>query len=153
MLSGSLLKNVAELLRRRTFVLSVLSLLFVAGCGEAKFGMPGAVALKGTLTDGGTPLFVEGIENATGMIVVEFHAVIEGEPEPAAVTSATVDLDGNFEIPQGIEPGEYVITVRQWEPYPQNDLLKDKFRFGKSNIKRTIDGDATLDIDLSKPEG
>jgi hypothetical protein len=69
------------------------------------------------------------------------------------VTTATVNLEGNFEITQGIEPGEYLITVRQWEPYPQKDLLKGKFSAKKSKILRTIDGETALDIDISKPEG
>ena len=136
--------------------IALFCLLFAValGCGEDKFGMPNAVSLKGTLTDGGEPLFVEGIENATGMIVVEFHPTMEdGKPLPDAATTATVDLDGNFEIPQGIEPGEYTITVRQWEPYPQNDLLKGKFRLGKSKIVRTISADTSLDIDISNPTG
>jgi len=136
--------------------IALFCLLFAValGCGEDKFGMPNAVSLKGTLTDGGEPLFVEGIENATGMIVIEFHPTMEdGKPQPTAATTATVDLDGNFEIPQGIEPGEYTITVRQWEPYPQNDLLKGKFRLGKSKIVRTISADTSLDIDISNPTG
>ena len=37
-----------------------------------------------------------------------------------------------FEVYDGIKPGEYLITVRQWEPYPSNDLLKGKFGPKKS---------------------
>ena len=125
----------------------------LSGCAKEGFKVSDAVALSGTLTDEGTPLFVEGIENATGMIVLEFHPIIDGEPDRTASASAEADLDGNFEIPQGIEPGEYIITVRQWEPYPENDLLKGKFRLGRSKIVRTIEGDTTLDIDVSRPEG
>ena len=125
---------------------------FAFGCGSESYQMDNAVKLQGTLTDDGEPLFVEGIENATGMIVVGFHEIIEGKPGPET-TSARVDLEGNFEIPQGIESGEYLITVRQWEPYPQKDLLKGKFGPRKSKLKRTIDGDTVLDIDISKPEG
>lgn len=125
---------------------------FLIGCGDSSSLMSDAVPLTGTLTDGGEPLFVEGLENATGMIVLGFHTIIEGKPGPE-VTTATADLDGKFEIPQGIEAGEYLITVRQWEPYPQRDLLKGKFSAKKSNIKRTIDGAAPLDIDISNPDG
>lgn len=136
----------------RTLAGCCLFLLFVCGCTDEKFSMQNAVAMKGTLTDAGVPLVVEGIENATGMIVLEFHPVVEGEVDTTAATTSLVDLEGNFEIPQGIEPGEYVITVRQWEPYPQKDLLKGKFRLGKSKIIRNIDSDTVLDIDISNPE-
>jgi hypothetical protein len=132
--------------------LSLSLLLPILGCSDTSFGLAGAVTLTGTLSDAGEPLFVEGIENATGMIVVGFHPIVEGKPAEE-VTTATVNLEGNFEIPQGIEPGEYLITVRQWEPYPQKDLLKGKFSAKKSEILRTIDGETALDIDISKPEG
>ena len=114
--------------------------------------MANAVQLTGTLTDNGEPLFVEGLENATGMIIVGFHPIFEGKPAEE-ITTAQVNAEGVFEIPQGIEPGDYLITVRQWQPYPQNDLLKGKFSAKKSPIRKTIDGDTALDIDISKPEG
>lgn len=132
--------------------LCVCLFVIILGCGDASFMMPDAVPLTGTLTDSGEPLFVEGLENATGMIVLGFHAIIDGKPGPE-VTTATVDLEGKFEIPQGIEAGEYLITVRQWEPYPQKDLLKGKFSAAKSKIRRTIDGTAPLDIDIANPDG
>ena len=141
------------MLNMRRLILGVAVSVLLTGCAKEGFQVTDAVALSGTLTDEGTPLFVEGIENATGMIVLEFHPIIEGKPERTASASAEADLDGNFEIPQGIEPGEYIITVRQWEPYPENDLLKGKFRLGRSKIVRTIEGDTTLDIDISNPEG
>lgn len=131
---------------------TLLLLLALIGCKEAAFGLPDAFALKGTLTDGGTPLTVEGMENGTGMITLGFHPVINGRTE-GEVTSARVDADGNFEIPQGIEPGEYVITVRQWQPYPQNDLLKGRFSPKNSKLKRVIDSDTELNIDLSDLDG
>ena len=124
----------------------------LGGCGDSSYSMPDSVELKGKLTDGGEPLFVEGLENATGMILVGFHAIVDGKPGPET-TNAAVDAEGSFEIPQGIEAGEYLITVRQYEPYPQKDLLKGKFSPAKSKIRRTIDGTEPLDIDISNPEG
>ena len=126
-------------------------LLCCAGCAKDGYGLPNSVKLTGKLSDAGEPLFVEGLENATGMITVGFHRIEEGKPGPE-VTNAMVDIEGNFEIPQGIEPGEYLITVRQWQPYPQNDLLKGKFSERKSPIRRTIDGDTVLEIDISNTE-
>ena len=133
-------------------VLCVCLFAILVGCGDSPYSMPNAVELTGKLTDGGEPLFVEGLENATGMILVGFHAIVDGKPGPET-TNAAVDVDGNFEIPQGIEAGEYLITVRQYEPYPQRDLLKGKFGPAKSKIRRTIDGTEPLDIDIANPEG
>ena len=143
-----------DYMSRRSLVLSITLavLATILGCSESKYGLPNTVKLKGKLTDNGEPLFVEGLENATGMIRLGFHPVVEGKPIEE-VTSTTVDLEGNFEVVDGIEPGEYMITVGQYEPYPQNDLLKGKFGAKKSPIRKTIDGDTELDIDISKPEG
>lgn len=130
----------------------VMGLLASIGCSPDKYARPNTVKLKGTLTDDGDPLFVEGLENATGMIRVGFHPIVEGKPAEE-VTSATVNLEGHFELTDGIEPGEYLITVGQYEPYPQNDLLKGKFGPKKSPIRKVIDSDIEIDIDISKPEG
>jgi len=143
-----------DILSRR-IAISLIALAVLAnlsGCGESTYGLPNTVKLSGKLTDNGEPLFVEGLENATGMIRLGFHPIVEGKPI-VEVTSTTVDLQGNFEVVDGIEPGEYMVTVGQFEPYPQNDLLKGKFGARKSPIRKTIDGDTVLDIDISKPEG
>lgn len=132
-----------------------LTLLFQAGCGEEGYGLANAVKLTGTVTDGGTPLHVEGLENATGMITVGF-CPIEGDGKGQArveATSAMVAADGTFEVVDGIQPGTYLITVRAWEPYPQIDKLKGKFSEQRSKIIREIAGDTELEIDVSNPEG
>ena len=134
----------------RKLVFAVLGCMAILGCDKAGYEMPDAVKLTGTLSDGGETLTVEGIENGTGMIVVGFHPIEDGKPIEE-VTSAIVDQEGKFEIPQGIESAEYMITVRQWQPYPSTDLLKGKFGPRKSKIRRTIGGDTDLVIDLSKP--
>lgn len=133
-------------------IVTLLVALLTVGCSPEKYSRANTVKLKGKLSDNGEPLFVEGIENATGMIRVGFHPILEGKPTEE-VTSAAVDLEGNFELTDGIEPGEYLITVGQYEPYPQNDLLKGKFGPKKSPIRKVIDADTELDIDISRPEG
>ena len=133
-----------------TLVVGLLSLSL--GCSPDKYARANTVKLKGKLSDDGKPLIVEGLENATGMIRVGFHPIVEGKPIEE-VTSATVDLEGNFEVTDGIEPGEYLITVGQYQPYPQNDLLKGKFGPRKSPIRKTIESDTDLEIDIAKPEG
>lgn len=127
--------------------LTVTSLML--GCTDETHQLPGAVKLTGSLSNGGEILTVEGWINGTGMVVVGFHPIVDGKPIEQT-TSAWVGEDGKFEIPQGIEPGEYLITVRQWDPQPENDLLKGKFSERKSKIRRTIDADTELVIDISE---
>lgn len=144
------------MINRFTSVVALICICFLlVGCGDDKYQRAGTVKLKGRLHDNGKPLFVEGLENATGMIKLGFHPIIEGKPIEE-VTSARANLDGDFELVDGLEPGEYLITVSQYEPYPDNDLLKGKFGSRnprKSPIRKTIEEDTELDIDLSKPEG
>ena len=124
----------------------------VVGCQPAGYQMPDAVKLTGSLSQDGEILTVEGMENGTGMIVVGFHPIVDDKPLEE-VTTAMVNQEGHFEIPQGIEPGEYLITVRQWQPYLENDLLQGEFGPTKSKIRRTIDDDTELTIDLAQPDG
>lgn len=136
------------------FALGV-ALVLQIGCGEEGYGLANAVKLTGTVTDGGTPIHVEGLENATGMITVGF-CPIEGDGKGQArieSTAAMVAADGTFEVVDGIEPGTYVVTVRAWEPYPQVDKLKGKFSENRSKIIREITGDTVLEIDVANPEG
>lgn len=134
--------------------LFLISLLVQLGCSEAGFQLAGTVPLTGTVTDAGTPIHVEGLENATGMIVVGFCKVDdEGKGERIEESTAAVNPDGTFEVVDGVEPGNYAISVRAWEPYPQNDKLKGKFSPKKTKIIRRIDGETTLEIDVSNPEG
>lgn len=137
----------------RALLLTVLMVFAVAGCQRTTHQMlPNAVKLSGTLTNAGEPLTVEGYENGTGFIVVGFHPIVDGKPIEET-TAAHADEMGKFEIVEGIEPGEYLITVRQWQPYQSNDLLKGKFAPNKSKIRRNIEGDTVLDLDVANPEG
>ena len=133
-------------------ILFLVLLWSCIGCNSQGYQMANAVKLTGSLSDGGEILDVEGRENGTGMIVIGFHPVVDGKPIEET-TTAVVDQEGKFEIPQGIEPGDYLITVRQWQPYPENDLLKGKFGPRKSKIRRTIGADTELVIDIAAPEG
>ena len=122
------------------------------GCGSrSSYELPNTVKLSGSLSRDGEILTVEGRENGTGMIIVGFHPIVDDKPLEQ-VTSASVDEQGKFEVFDGISPGEYLVTVRQWQPYDENDLLKGKFGPRKSKIRRTIEGDTELTLDLANPE-
>lgn len=126
--------------------------LFV-GCGaKPDYQVPGAVKVTGSLTNGGAILTVEGRENGTGMILVGFHPIVDGKPIEQA-SSASVNEQGEFDVFDGLQPGEYLITVRQWQPYDSNDLLQGKFSPKKSPIRRTISGETQLVLDLANPDG
>jgi hypothetical protein len=127
--------------------------LLLLGCGsKPKYEQPNTVKLSGSLTDGGEILTVEGRENGTGMILVGFHRIVDGKPIEQS-TSASVNEEGKFEVFDGIEPGEYLITVRQWQPYDSDDLLKGRFSPRNSKIRCTIEGDTELALDLANPDG
>ncbi len=120
------------------------------GCQKETYELPNAVKIAGTLSNDGEILEVAGRMNGTGRIVIGFHPIVDGKPIEET-TQAWVGEEGTFEISQGIEPGEYLLTVYQLQD--EKDLLKGKFGVRKSKIIRTIDVDTFLDIDISKPEG
>lgn len=133
----------------RLVLLIAICVSFV-GCKKEGYQLPNAVEIAGTLSKDGEILEVEGRMNGTGRIVIGFHPMIDGKPIEET-TQAWVDEDGTFKISQGIEPGEYLVTVYQLQD--EVDLLKGKFGARKSKIIRTIDADTFLEIDIAKPEG
>ncbi len=122
------------------------------GCTSEKT-LPNVVMVSGRVTDGGTPLHVEGRNVAIGRVTVGFYPITD-DGERIEATSADVDAEGNFEVIDGVKPGKYLITVRQWDPFPTTDRLKGKFDEKKSRIIRDISADEIeLIIDVSNPEG
>jgi hypothetical protein len=123
----------------RLFVRAVcLFSIGLVGCGPSNT-VPGTVPLKGTLLDGGKPLEVQNRAVKIGRVVVGFWRMDSPETprtELTETTSADVDESGNFELVDGIAPGTYLITIRQWDPYPSVDRLKSKFSEQESNIIR-----------------
>ena len=61
------------------------------------------------------------------------------------------DREGKFTITD-VAPGNYKVGIEQFDPTPQVDKLNGVFHPSSSKIKRTIDGQAPLAIDLAKPE-
>jgi len=139
---------------RLHFVLPLTALLLI-GCEKKSHKLPNGEKLTGKVTDNGQPLFVKGRENATGMIVIGFCPITAEAKGQQHIEAAYADVadDGTFELVQGIELGKYVITIRQWEPYPQNDKLKGIFSGKNSKIICEVDGETELVINLANSEG
>jgi hypothetical protein len=124
-------------------------LALVAGCTK-QYQVGGTVKLTGKVTKDGEPLQVEGREMGLGMVQIGF-CQLENEKDPVRIRTATamVDEDGSFEVVDGLEPGLYVVTVEQWDPYPSTDRLRGKFNDQNSKIVREISADTELVLDLS----
>jgi hypothetical protein len=125
--------------------LAVLTGLAASGCGSG-----GAIRVKGTVTNNGQPLSV----SDKGMVQVIF---IPDDPEKAGDTyPANVNPDGTFEVPgkegKGIPPGKYRVAVRQLDPYPTKDKLKDKFSPEKTPIVRDV-ASREVNIDIANVSG
>ncbi len=137
-------------LMRRNFCIALLVCL-VGGCTATK-KLPNRVKVVGRVTSGGAPLHVERRDIGLGMVTIGFFPIVEDGPLVEA-TSAQADAEGNFEVIDGLEPGKYLISVRQWDPYPQIDRLQGRFDERNSKIIRDFSGDeAELVIDVSDPE-
>jgi hypothetical protein len=135
----------------RGFRYVLLVLVVFWGCSR-NATEDGTVRVRGRVTNAGQPLEVEGTDVGLGSVAVGFYPMYDGE-ELVELTSAQANAEGHFELIDGIPPGTYRITVRQWDPYPQVDRLKGKFDEKRSKIVRQLTGEEDLVIDVSKPEG
>lgn len=106
--------------------------------------------------NGGELLKVANAEIGVGKVEVTFYRVNEaGKPDESNPMSAIVDpATGEFRpggpTGAGLPNGTYKVAVRQWDPYPEVDVLKGKFDAAHTPIELVVDGTKTLDIDLSK---
>ena len=130
-----------------------LGCVALAGCSQTT-QLPNVVKVSGRVTDGGTPLHVDGRDIGLGRVVVGFYPIDGEDSELVEVTSADVDADGNFDVIDGVVPGKYRISVRQWDPYDTVDRLENRFDGTNSKIVRQIDQDTSeLNIDVANPDG
>lgn len=122
-----------------------------SGCTSNEHQLPNRVMVHGRVTDGGQPLHVEGRHLGLGAVTIGFCPMEDGPLVEA--TSAQADPEGYFEVIDGLEPGKYLVTVRQWDPYPQIDRLQGRLDQRNSKIIREFSGDeAELIIDVSNPK-
>ena len=109
------------------FLLTLLSLLAVCGCGE---GRPATVPVSGKVTFGGGPWPKPGKLYFTG------SEAIEGHPQRPGV--AEFDTDGQFTVTtwdegDGLLPGKYRARVECWKVYP-NVVPPDPVTPGESYL-------------------
>ncbi len=131
-------------------LLPLLACLVLAGCGG---GEESGVEVRGRLTRDGKPLVVDPQQREVGIGGVEicFYRIGEdGKPtDQGEMTQA--DAEGNFDLPDRIDPGRYRIAVKHL--VGGADALQGKFDRQNSPIFRQITVGEELIIDLAKPEG
>jgi hypothetical protein len=110
------------------------------------------VKAKGKLTNAGKPLEVKPM---VGLLELTF--LREGGDGPVDPQVAQVAPDGSFVVHgtggQGIPQGKYKIVVRQWEEYPNKDVLKGAFDEKNTKVVRDVTETGEILIDVSKPGG
>lgn len=113
-------------------ILAVL-LLLLTGCEQTD------PTIKGKITNDGQALQV----SDNGDIQVEF--IQDGSGQSYLVS---VQSDGSYELTA--PPGEYRVSIKQLDPYPNVDKLKGKFSQQNTPIKKKLEGEQTVDIELSE---
>lgn len=139
----------------RNYLIAGIILAGFIGCESpaVRQDKAGRFSVSGKLTDGGSPLQVEGRDIGLGMVKIQFLELDESGSliDEDSDLETTVDAEGKFNVPAGgLLPGNYRVAVYQFDPYPGNDVLKGKFDLHNSPIVQEFTDDTTLDIDLSK---
>ena len=138
----------------------LLVCLLVGGCSGSK---EKKYKVTGKLTSGGKALKANtsGAPPAAGAagtgIQLIFYPLPDGnrpvDPIKAGVVGvyATVAEDGEYQVPDKLAPGRYVIAVHIRPHGPLGpDELKERFSFKNSKIVEEISEDRTLDIELER---
>lgn len=110
----------------------IVAILMITGCEHSD------PVITGSVTNDGQALQV----SDNGDIQIEF--IQDGTGQSYL---ASVQKDGTYELTA--PPGEYRVSVKQLDPYPNVDKLKGKFSQQKTPIKKTLAGTETVDIELS----
>ena len=133
----------------------VLALLATAGCGE-EVVVKETVLLQGKVVKGGQPLTVNSAQLGD---YARVEAIFVPQDNSHPGYAVKVEPDGSFRLAtesgKPLPPGKYRVAVRQWEPYPQTDLLQGKFDQKTSPIMIDIAANTTDlgTIDIDKPNG
>lgn len=135
--------------------LVVLALLATAGCGE-QVVVKETVLLQGKVVKSGEPLKVNSAQLGD---YARVEAIFVPQDNSHPGYAVKVEPDGSFRLAtesgNPLPSGKYRVAVRQWEPYPQNDLLQGKFDQKNSPVMIDIAADTTDlgTIDIDKPNG
>jgi len=127
------------------------SILAVCGCSSPSTEIA-TVKFTGKITQNGQPLTISPANEASkaGKVEVILYPYTEEKGKMVEPNYAYYQSDGQFVVESGVPAGKYRITVAQWDPYPQKDLLKGGYGKENSPIVHEIKGGENLDIDLSK---
>lgn len=128
-------------------------LVALLGCNDTQYDQK--VVLQGKLTKSGQPVTVNNAQMGD-YARVEVLFLREGTQDtPIALR---VGPDGTFALATDdgnpLPAGKYRVGVRQWEPYPSNDLLQGKFDVAKTPIRVELTNEKKdIVIDIDKPQG
>ncbi|MDB5391947.1 MAG: hypothetical protein JWM11_7593 [Planctomycetaceae bacterium] len=121
--------------------------LCVSGCGGAS-GPPRA-KIRGEITNNGEPLKVKPM---VGRVQVTFYPVTEPGQPPSDPQEAAVLPSGEFKVHgtdgKGILLGKYKIAVRQWEEFPNKDVLQGKCDKDNTKFIRDVTGKEDIILDV-----
>ncbi|MDB5338578.1 MAG: hypothetical protein JWN70_4197 [Planctomycetaceae bacterium] len=139
--------------RVRTARLAALSVtmfgLVFAGCsGPAG---PVRIKVKGNVSNKGARLNVPAM---VGRVQVTFYPVSEPGAPRQDPQEAAIQPNGDFTVPgtdgKGIVAGKYKIAVRQWEDFPNKDVLAGKFDEKNTKIVKDVTSDEDILIDVAE---
>lgn len=118
--------------------------LLLSGCGS---GEEEGVTVKGRVTDNGQPLRGGG----PSLAQLEFRNYDGGDATAKNLVdtrSVALNEDGSFEIT--LPKGEYSIVVQQFEQYRGPNKLDAVFPGDKSPLKKKIDSNQELNIEVKE---
>jgi hypothetical protein len=136
------------------------------GCSKGGPDEGPVVIVSGKLTNGAQPL--EAKPDTTIELVFARHIEKGAEAPPDANTFRVhPDADGDYKLigtlGHGIPPGEYEITVYQWQKAKPGEKITKEFVKGQRDLLKKFDAktppilrnitlsDKTVDVDISKP--
>ncbi len=133
-------------------LIAAFAAIVLAGCeANPQSVQDRMIGVRGKVVNAGQPLKVS--NPMAGWVEIKFIEYTEPGSQKAAETyTARADQNGEFDA-AGKFPGKYKIAVRQWDPYPNTDLLEGKFDEANTTIVRDVKAGDNLVIDVSKPEG
>jgi hypothetical protein len=140
-----------QILTNNLIRIACLPILFglLAGC-SSDTTEPGKIIVSGRVTNAGEPLHVEGRDVGIGVVRIAFYQIKDGKQRAAESAYASADVEGRFQLGDGIDSGEYRISIEQWDPYPNVDRLKGKFNAKNSPIVHTFNENEQLELDISE---
>ena len=127
-------------LPRRAALGLAVSLAVLSGCARP-------VPVRGRLLYNGEPLRGRGPDDIT----MTFCRVVDGKDQLGELKRVEVNQEqGTFQLPVGLVPGKYRITVHQTDPQTHKDRFGGAFAQGVSPLIREVTGKEELVLDLAK---